>query len=340
MIVRLSIALALAAALAVRGAGPFPADDTGLSITSAVFRSWIAGVVACDHPASSGGYAHDGDGQPTDPATAVRGRPLEDAWSLEQEPQQHVLSLGDGGSVTVTFDEPIGDGPGPDFAVFENGFLDATPRPGDTNRYLFAELAYVEVATATNAWARFPCQSLTTNDLFNFNLTWMNRFASLDASQVDGLAGKQLIDLGTPFDLAALRTHTNVLNGSVDLSNILYVRLVDVVGDGSRLDSSNRPIRDPYFESMGAGLVAPAPVNTDGFDLRAIGVINSGRVQALPTGGLRWFGVSGQRYRIQHAILPDGPWSDVGTVQTGAMAWISFTNVAPGFFRLNRWAAP
>lgn len=33
-----------------------------------------------------------------------------------------VVSLGDGGSITLTFDAGIGDGPGADFAVFENGF--------------------------------------------------------------------------------------------------------------------------------------------------------------------------------------------------------------------------
>src|SRR5207249_1159428 len=33
-----------------------------------------------------------------------------------------VVSLGDGGQITVGFAQPIFNGPGPDFAVFENGF--------------------------------------------------------------------------------------------------------------------------------------------------------------------------------------------------------------------------
>src|SRR5689334_15247640 len=35
-----------------------------------------------------------------------------------------VVSLGDGGSATVTFAQPITDGTGYDFAVFENSFSD------------------------------------------------------------------------------------------------------------------------------------------------------------------------------------------------------------------------
>ena len=34
-----------------------------------------------------------------------------------------VVSLGDGGSATLTFDNPVTNGPGWDFAVFENSFL-------------------------------------------------------------------------------------------------------------------------------------------------------------------------------------------------------------------------
>lgn len=340
MILRLISALVFAAALAARGGGPFAADAGGLSASSTVFRAWISRVVSTNRPDGSGGFAHDDAGYSTDSTTAVAGRPVDFDIVGYQDPTTHVLSLGDGGSVTVSFDEPIGDGAGPDFAVFENGFFDGTPRSGDTNRYLFAELAYVEVATATNAWARFPCQSLVSNDLFNYSVEGLGRYASLDVTFIDGLAGKNSIDFGAPFDLAALRSDPNVLNGSVDLSNILYVRVVDVVGDGSRLDSSNRPIRDPFYNVFAPGLVAPASTSTDGFDLRAIGVINSGRVLCQGPGGLRWFGVSGQCYRVQHAALPGGPWNDVGTVQTGATSWVSYTNTAPGFYRLNRWAAP
>lgn len=57
-----------------------------------------------------------------------------------------VVSLGNGGSITVSFGEGrIIDGPGVDFIVFENPF------PGN------AELATVEVSEDGITWHRFPC---------------------------------------------------------------------------------------------------------------------------------------------------------------------------------------
>ena len=40
-----------------------------------------------------------------------------------------VLSLGDGGQVLLSFDPPITNGPGFDFAVFENAFADGLQTP-------------------------------------------------------------------------------------------------------------------------------------------------------------------------------------------------------------------
>ena len=40
-------------------------------------------------------------------------------------PDLNVLSLGDGGSATLTLAVPMRNGAGPDFAVFENGFANA-----------------------------------------------------------------------------------------------------------------------------------------------------------------------------------------------------------------------
>src|SRR5262245_36289935 len=50
-----------------------------------------------------------------------------------------VVSLGDGGHVTLFVEAGISNGPGDDFAVYENGFF----APGG----LFAELAFVEVSS-------------------------------------------------------------------------------------------------------------------------------------------------------------------------------------------------
>jgi hypothetical protein len=50
--------------------------------------------------------------------------------------QNGIVSLGDAGMAVLTFQYPIKNGPGWDFAVFENSFLDS-----------FLELAFVEVSS-------------------------------------------------------------------------------------------------------------------------------------------------------------------------------------------------
>ncbi|MDA3833964.1 MAG: hypothetical protein PF495_11260, partial [Spirochaetales bacterium] len=59
-----------------------------------------------------------------------------------------VVSLGRGGSITMTFDPPVENGNGWDFAVFENAFNDYN-----------LELAYVEVSSNGNDFVRFDTVS-------------------------------------------------------------------------------------------------------------------------------------------------------------------------------------
>ena len=166
-----------------------------------------------------------------------------------------VVSLGDGGEITMIFNPPITNGPGADFAVFENGF----PAAG----YLFAELAFVEVSTDGSSFARFPSVSLTQDPV--------DGFGSLDPEDVYNLAGKHPGGLvyecqGTPFDLSELSGHPLVTGGQVTLSEIRYVRVVDVIGDGTTFDDANppNPVYDPY----------DTPFDKGGFDLQAIGVMH------------------------------------------------------------------
>jgi hypothetical protein len=101
----------------------------------------------------------------------------------------HVVSLGDGGQITLSFAHPINDGPGPDLAVFENGFV--------TSPVLaYLELAFVEVSTNGTDFVRFPSASLTQTT------TQIGTFGTLDTTNIDGLAGKFQAGFGTPFDLA------------------------------------------------------------------------------------------------------------------------------------------
>jgi hypothetical protein len=161
-----------------------------------------------------------------------------------------VLSLGDGGSITMLFPNPICDGPGADFAVFENGF--------NAN---FLELAFVEVFDG-KTWVRFPSHSLTQTSV-QIDQTNPAPYNGIDPTNIDGLAGKYQVGWGTPFDLS-------VLSGTgLDLNNIIAVRIVDVVGSidpqYGTLDSDGNVINDPW----------PTPFSTGGFDLDAIGVIHA-----------------------------------------------------------------
>jgi hypothetical protein len=64
-----------------------------------------------------------------------------------------VLSLGKGGAIVLSFEEnPIVDGPGADFVVFENAFFAG----GDPSRP-FVELATVSVSEDGVSFVEFPC---------------------------------------------------------------------------------------------------------------------------------------------------------------------------------------
>ncbi len=163
-----------------------------------------------------------------------------------------VVSLGDGGVATLYFTDPVADGPGPDFAVFENAFTDN-----------FLELAFVEVSSDGYNYFRFPAESLTPVNIQT------GSFGILDPVDINGLAGKYRAGYGTPFDLAELAT-----DPLLDMGNIHWVRVQDVIGCiidtiGSR-DILGRIINDPW----------PTAFTTGGFDLDAVGVINGIKLQS------------------------------------------------------------
>ena len=158
-----------------------------------------------------------------------------------------VLSLGDGGELTVSFDPPLSDGPGFDLAVFENSFSDT-----------FLELAFVEVSSDGIHFLRFPAISQTpTTDQ-------VNSFGPLDPTNLRNLAGKYRIGFGTPFDLAELFCS----DARVDINHIRYVRVVDVVGvvrgEHARVDSTGNPVNDPF----------PTAFVSSGFDLDGVAALN------------------------------------------------------------------
>ncbi len=156
-----------------------------------------------------------------------------------------VVSLGNGGSITLTFDAPITDGDGWDFAVYENGFASD----------VFLELGFVEVSSDGTHFARF-------DSAFQTQVAPGGNSSGI-AAQIGGLAGTYMVGYGTPFDLAALRNAPLVRDGTVDLTAIKQVRVVDIVGDGTTLDSFGRGIIDPLSSGP-----------TAGFDLDGVAVLN------------------------------------------------------------------
>lgn len=323
--------------------GPYSDEYGGMHhTTGACFRGWVSGYMEYVQPdPNTGGYSHNDAGQVCAISNAIVGRPSGfDTGSTVK----HVFSLGDGGSIILKFNGAIEDGPGADFAVFENGFTDYsdfayTSRDGATNNFSFAELAFVEVATRTSAWARFPVVCLNTTVLHNLNNVGEDRFASQDVTLLDGVAGKHRIEYGTPFDLSALTNDSAVLSGAVDLRYIRYVRLVDVVGDGSTTDSLGRPVYDPYYNYSSGYPDLPTKSETDGFDLRGVGVIHfAGLTIKKTTPGVEvsWFAAAGASYQVQWS-LPDGPtWNDVGWPIAGVDRMQSVTNSVPAVVRVYR----
>lgn len=163
-----------------------------------------------------------------------------------------IVSLGDSGVATLTFAHPVINGPGADFAVFENGFAN----PSDPEE-AFLELAFVEVSSDGVYFFRFPATSFTqTTTQVPGAGVYMN------ARLINNLAGKYIANYGTPFDLDELSGIAGL-----DVNHITHVRLTDVVGalnEFASYDQEGRKINDPYTTAFPTG----------GFDLDAVGVIH------------------------------------------------------------------
>jgi hypothetical protein len=168
-------------------------------------------------------------------------------------PDGDVVSLGDGGNAILTFAAPIIDGPGFDFAVFENG--------GSS----FLELAFVEVSSDGVSFFRFPNHSETQTE------TQIGSFGTPQAAYLHNLAGKYGAQYGTPFDLSEIPN-----NDLLDKDNITHVKVVDVVGSINPAYASFDSLGNAVNESF------PTPFPSCGFDLQAVGVLNQ-LVLGLPS---------------------------------------------------------
>ncbi|MDR7211383.1 T9SS type A sorting domain-containing protein [Flavobacterium piscis] len=209
--------------------------STAIAKNSSVFIGWATGITVVRGPQNIT--------NPTGP-TATTGTPSDGMKGGISG--NSVVSLGDGGSATLTFDIPIANGPGFDFAVFENGFSDT-----------FLELAFVEVSSDGINFFRFPSHSETQTAIS------VGGFGSVDCTYINNLAGKYRVGFGTPFDLSDIPD--NIL---LDKDNITHVKVVDVIGTidllYASLDSYGNIINEQY----------PTPFASGGFDLSGVGVIN------------------------------------------------------------------
>lgn len=162
-----------------------------------------------------------------------------------------VVSLGDAGAAILSFQSPITNGAGYDFAVFENGFSFGV------DSLFFLELAFVEVSSDGQHYFRFHSTSLTDT------IIQIDNASGINPKGINNLAGKYSVNYGTPFDLDELKN-----TPGLDINNITNIKVIDVVGslDNSiaRKDASGRKINDPW----------PTPFPSSGFDLDAIGVIH------------------------------------------------------------------
>jgi len=158
-----------------------------------------------------------------------------------------VVSLGDGGYAILTFDTPIANGPGFDFAIFENAFSDT-----------YLELAFVEVSSDGQRFVRFSSISNTDTQ------TQTSSFGNTDPTKINNLAGKYRVFWGTPFDLEELKDSVGI-----DISSITHIKIIDVVGSLNdsfcTYDSRGVKVNDPY----------PTAFESGGFDLDAVGVIHN-----------------------------------------------------------------
>ena len=266
------------------------------------FAGWATGFESYDPSDQIGFYGNDGiptdygGGNPSDPLQAcgpVTGNVMHVVCMGDRDADE--IANGDApGTLTLTFDKPIINGPGADFAAFENGFVsNYNTGAGSAMGEMFAELGFVEVSTNGSDFARFPADYLnhpdglpggdTDGDGSPNNIAYLTQ----DVSNLHNLAGKHANaygeSWGTPFDLDDLQSDPLVQDGTVNLNDINYVRILDIAGDGSTQTASGQRIFDAWV-TWGTG----------GMDVEALGVIHQltedthGNTQTVAKGGSTW----------------------------------------------------
>ncbi|MGI6655736.1 MAG: PEP-CTERM sorting domain-containing protein [Desulfobulbus sp.] len=261
------------------------ATDSNGNYVNPVFTAWATRVVEYTPSDTVGVYGMNGIGpafaDPTKALGPVTGSNM-DIVSLgdmdSNEISAYLAGTGPGpGVLTLGFDVVITNGPGADFAAFENGFVsNYSTGAGTTSGEMFAELGYVSVSTDGINFATFPSTYLNYPDAPPASQGYLTQ----DVSNVHNLVGKHAnaygVSWGTPFDLDDLVDDPLVLSGLVDLDAIHYVRITDIPGDGTWKDAHGNAIYDAWV-TWGSG----------GLDFEALGVINQ-QASPVPAPGAIW----------------------------------------------------
>jgi autotransporter-associated beta strand protein len=186
---------------------------------------------------------------------------------MPPQPQaaSYAVALGQNGSATLTFNQPVTNGTGPDFAVFGNGFSSGTQE--------WVKPALVSVSSDGLHFFTFPSVSLTQT------ATQVGD-DELDPTDLYDIAGNFPAGYGTPFDLSELAGVSPFLN----VNDVTQVRVTSITGDinpaYATCDSTGNIINSPW--------PAVSWVGSEGFDLAGVGVIN-----ALSTSNLTWSNAAG-----------------------------------------------
>ncbi len=265
-----------------------PLGDAG-AILNPIFRGWARGwaeYAPSDDEWSGAGVWNDPN-KALGPATGDNF----DIVSLGDLDRGEIDSRAAPGRITLIFGDPceagdtgaIRDVKGCDFAVFENGFVSAyNTGGGSVAGQMLGELGYVEVSS--NGWdfVRFPSVSLTPGPV--------GPYGTIEISNVHNLAGKHPnangLCTGTPFDLHDVAGDPLVTNGTVDINDIHYVRIVDIPGSGDFLDEAGEFI-DPTtwptwrtYAEIHAVYDAWVTFGSGGIDVEAVGVLNEQKYAA------------------------------------------------------------
>lgn len=238
-----NLLITILAILPVAAAAQFP-PQAGITGSTAIHRTdnrFVGWAKACD---LQRGYMHI-----EDPSLGYS--TAGDHTLATGAPDNFIVSLGDSGIATLTFESPVYNGNGFDFVIFENGFQNPANK-----EEAFLELAFVEVSSDGTHYTRFPASSQTPDTpQVPMAGVYMN------ARKLNNLAGKYAAPYGTPFDLEELAG-----TAGLDIDKVTHIRLVDVIGSvkhHAATDKDGNIINDPY----------PTPIPTSGFDLDAVGAL-------------------------------------------------------------------